>query len=123
MKARRKGLEKCCKIYISGITSHPKIKRTRVRIQLIEMIQERQKGGTSIRWDTKARQEFYKLKCKCGPLRSMLIEDKVAAMNLKGKEKEAKKLSSKLASKRERERGQQDSEPSNNEKIEQASGK
>eukprot|EP00957_Ditylum_brightwellii_P030382 2301250-Ditylum_brightwellii.AAC.1 len=40
MKAQRKGLEKCCKIYVSGIASHPKIKKTRLRIRLIEMIQE-----------------------------------------------------------------------------------
>eukprot|EP00957_Ditylum_brightwellii_P139442 10627558-Ditylum_brightwellii.AAC.1 len=32
MKARRKGLEKCCKIYVSGIASHPKIKRIRLRM-------------------------------------------------------------------------------------------
>eukprot|EP00957_Ditylum_brightwellii_P177591 13527132-Ditylum_brightwellii.AAC.1 len=50
MKAQRKGLEKCCKIYVRGIASHPKIKRIRLRNHLIEMIQERQKGGTSIRW-------------------------------------------------------------------------
>eukprot|EP00957_Ditylum_brightwellii_P052207 3958849-Ditylum_brightwellii.AAC.1 len=41
MKARRKGLEKCCKIYVSGIVSHPEIKKTRLKICLIEMIQER----------------------------------------------------------------------------------
>eukprot|EP00957_Ditylum_brightwellii_P077232 5868966-Ditylum_brightwellii.AAC.1 len=52
----------------------------------------------------KARREFYKLKRECGPLNSMLIEDNVAAMNLKGKEKEANKLKSKLANERERER-------------------
>eukprot|EP00957_Ditylum_brightwellii_P098911 7534971-Ditylum_brightwellii.AAC.1 len=54
MKARHKGLEKCCKIYVSGIASNPKIKKTRLRICLIEMIQERRKGGTSIRWGTVA---------------------------------------------------------------------
>eukprot|EP00957_Ditylum_brightwellii_P000882 69997-Ditylum_brightwellii.AAC.1 len=73
------------------------------------MIQERQKGGTSIRWGTvlnlaksikaqtlpqltnaefyieqkKARRKFYNLKQECGQLRSTLIEDKVAALNLK----------------------------------------
>jgi hypothetical protein len=43
------------------------------------------------------------LKQECRPLRSTLIEDKVAALNLKGEEKETKKLSSKLANERERE--------------------
>eukprot|EP00957_Ditylum_brightwellii_P017912 1349407-Ditylum_brightwellii.AAC.1 len=94
------------------------------------MIQEKQKGGSSIRWGTvvnlansvkaqtlpqltdvelyieqkKARHKFYKLKRECGPLRSTQLEDKVAALNLKGKEKEAKKLNSKLANTRKRER-------------------
>eukprot|EP00957_Ditylum_brightwellii_P007210 547758-Ditylum_brightwellii.AAC.1 len=33
MKARCKGLEKCCKVYASKITSHPKIKNTVKNIQ------------------------------------------------------------------------------------------
>eukprot|EP00957_Ditylum_brightwellii_P075822 5763357-Ditylum_brightwellii.AAC.1 len=51
MRARCKGLEKCCKIYISGITSHPKTKKIQLRTQLIEMVLDRRGREMTIRWN------------------------------------------------------------------------
>eukprot|EP00957_Ditylum_brightwellii_P118540 9040170-Ditylum_brightwellii.AAC.1 len=51
-KARKQGLINCKKIYVSGIVSHPEIKKVRLKIRLTDNIISRQEGKESVKWRT-----------------------------------------------------------------------
>eukprot|EP00957_Ditylum_brightwellii_P019240 1450411-Ditylum_brightwellii.AAC.1 len=117
MEARRRGIKKCCKVYTSGITSHPEIKKQRCSgdslvkwrtiCKLTQKINEPDTprlSDTELRAEhTKIMRKYYQLKKKCGPMWSTLFEERIKALKLEGEVEEAKKLHNMLANEKERE--------------------
>ena len=128
-KARKQGLVNCKKIYVSGIVSHPEIKKVRLKIRLIDNIISRQEGKKSVKWRTvvnlskhlneralfdmnnnqllcqrrEARKTFYRLKKTCGVARTTEFEEKAQDHKNRGEWEEAKLIHAKLTREKQRE--------------------
>jgi hypothetical protein len=52
MEGRKLALRKCRKVYVSKVDSHPDIKRSKLRIRLIELLIQQNSGHSAIKWRT-----------------------------------------------------------------------
>eukprot|EP00957_Ditylum_brightwellii_P033796 2561464-Ditylum_brightwellii.AAC.1 len=50
MEVKKLALRKCRKVYVSKVDSHPDIKRSKLRIRLIELLIQQNSGDSAVKW-------------------------------------------------------------------------